>query len=419
MGRPRKLPDGLWRRGSVYYARFSANGRQVRKRLSTNLQAARTILNDLKARADKANFNLLDNDYPLADLKDEFLKYCRQTLRPATAARYKVCMANVVSKLAANRVCQIGVETILGYREGRLKEYATPRTINMEVTALGTMLRYGVKTAKIGSNPLVDSSGDSTIKPLPDEHPKKGRALTLGEVDRLLEHGHQPWRDVFYCLLVTGMRREELASLTFADVDWDSRELIIRSGVAKNHRARRVPVDNHLWEIVCRQRDNRTAREPGTGRTAKITERVRARFSRDHVFVSTQNTPLTHRSGLYFAFMRCCDRAGIQTRTLDAAGNVIEHVDVHSLRRTFATHMIESGADPKSVQELLGHRTLDMTMNIYAKVHAQTKRQALGKLSYGHGVLAPSHVVEYPSQEGFWVHEKHNSSTRGQRKKAT
>jgi hypothetical protein len=77
----------------------------------------------------------------------------------------------------------------------------------------------------------------------------------------------------------------------------------------------------------------------------------------------------------------------------------MEHVDIHSFRRTFATNLIAGGADPKSVQELFGHATLDMTMRIYAKIHTQTKRQALGRLSYGRGALAPEHIVEYPAKE--------------------
>jgi integrase len=114
------------------------------------------------------------------------------------------------------------------------------------------------------------------------------------------------------------MRKEDLAALTFRDIDWPSREIIVRRSVAKNHRERRIPIDAGLWDILQRQEAGREARQPGRGRTAAITERVRALFSRDHVFLSSQNTPLTHRSGLYHAFMRCCGRAGIATQTLDA-----------------------------------------------------------------------------------------------------
>ncbi len=87
-------------------------------------------------------------------------------------------------------------------------------------------------------------------------------------------------------------------------------------------------------------------------------------------------------------------------------------MDLHSLRRTFATSLIAGGADPKSVQELLGHKTLDLTMRIYAKINGQTKRQALTRLPYGRGALAPDHVLPYPGRvEGFSVQFGHQTVT--------
>jgi integrase len=212
------------------------------------------------------------------------------------------------------------------------------------------------------------------------------------------------------------MRKAELGSLTFRDIDWAGRELIVRGGVAKNHKERRIPIDAGLWEILCRQRDGRHERRPGVGQTAKIAARIEAAFTREHVFVTKANTTLHHRSNLYHVFRRCCELAGIQTRTLDAQGNEVEHVDVHSLRRTFATNLIVSGADPETVRQLLGHKTLEMTMKIYTKIHNQTKRQALAKLSYGQGTLAPDHVVEYPEGGGFSVQNGHRSVTGEERK---
>ena len=74
---------------------------------------------------------------------------------------------------------------------------------------------------------------------------------------------------------------------------------------------------------------------------------------------------------------------------------MVEHVDVHGLRRTFATALIVGGNDPKTVQELLGHKTLEMTMNLYTKIHTGTKRQALDCLPWGRGSTSPDHLVEY------------------------
>ena len=80
---------------------------------------------------------------------------------------------------------------------------------------------------------------------------------------------------------------------------------------------------------------------------------------------------------------------------MDVEGHEVDHVDVHSLRRTFATNLIVNRADPKTVQELMGHAKLEMTMRLYAKIHIDTKRQAVGRLSYGKGIETPEHVVEF------------------------
>jgi integrase len=391
MPRKRKLPEGMVQRGRHYYADFYAGGQRVRKRLATDLDAAKSILVELRSRAEKADFGLLDNDYPLDRLRDQFLTYSRQAHKPGTVARYERSLKVSLPGVGVGRVSQLSVEAVLGFRRDRLAAGASPGTANYDVLVLGAMLSWGAKYRLIGSNPIAG------IKPLPHDHPKEGRPLTPEEVGRLLDASSPHWRDVWYTLLVTGLRKEELASLTFDDIDWEGRELIVRGGVAKNHAERRVPIDEGLWEILKRQEAGRAARQPGRGQNPATTERVRALFTRDLVFVSTQNTPLGGGSRLYARFMYCCRRAGIQVRTLDAQGREIDHVDLHSLRRTFATDLIANGADPKSVQELLGHKTLAMTMKLYAKIHGHTKRQAVARLSYGRGVRQPEGVLALPA----------------------
>ena len=75
----------------------------------------------------------------------------------------------------------------------------------------------------------------------------------------------------------------------------------------------------------------------------------------------------------------------------------MNHLGLHSLRPKFATYLIPGGADAKSVQELMGHKILAMTMNLYAKIHSENNSHALLRLSYGAKVTAPDHVVEFPS----------------------
>lgn len=387
MAGQRKLPPGMWLRGNTFFARFRANGRLVRKRLSADFRVACELLIELRARANRADFGLLDNAYALEDLRKQWLDHCEQALRPGTVKRYRQNLANVFAGISCTRVAQVSTEVMVAYRKNRLAAGMTVRTINMEAGALSTMLNYGVKQGYIGSNPL------AKLGALPDDDAKEGRALSPDEVSRLLDASTPHYRPIWYAFLVTGLRRDELVDLQFTNVDWDARELIVRSSTAKNHTPRRVPIDDELFKILEQQKGEARNRKPGARGGAASTAKIATKLSRSHVFVTAQNTPLT--GNLYREFMRTCDRAGIETVTKNADGKIVEHVDLHSLRRTFATNLIENGADPRTVQELLGHKTLAMTMRIYAKVRSQTKRQAIGKLSYGVGAQAPIGIVGF------------------------
>jgi integrase len=398
MARKRKLPNGLvtipGRRG--YYARFRAPcGRRIVKKLGSDFDAAKAILIELRSRVQKAEFGLLDNNYPLAELQRQYLASCRQTLEASTVECYKHWLDTIVPALGVVKVSQISIAGIVAYREQRLAKGLSPRTVNAEVGALKTMLTWGVEPpAKlIGSNPIAE------VEPLPHLHPREGRALSDDEVSRLLAKSPRHWRDVWYTFLVTGLRKSELAGLRFTSefIDWDNRELIIPAWRAKGRRERRIPMDEGLYAILQRLEAGRAARQPGKGRGKVGTEQVQSRFSRDHVFVTTENTPLNNKANLWRAFAACLKNAEIERQTFDSDGRLLEHVDVHSLRRTFATNAIVSGVDPKTVQELLGHRTLDMTMKIYTKIHKQTKRQAIARLSYGAGASTPEHLRGIPS----------------------
>ena len=89
MARPKKLPDGMVTRAGRdgYFCDFCAGGRRVRKFRSTSLDAAKTILNQLKARHDLADFDILDNDVPVEDLHEAYRRHLEQTKKPRTLAR--------------------------------------------------------------------------------------------------------------------------------------------------------------------------------------------------------------------------------------------------------------------------------------------------------------------------------------------
>ena len=108
------LPPGMWKRGRVYYARFRAGGREIRRKLSTQLDVVRQVLNELRARADKADFGLVDNGCAWAELKKEFLGWARQAVRGHR--KYEQDLAKFEQFFSISNVEQITPQLVVGFR---------------------------------------------------------------------------------------------------------------------------------------------------------------------------------------------------------------------------------------------------------------------------------------------------------------
>lgn len=384
MGRPPKLPPGMQLRGSTYYACFRAGGRLIRQRLGKDRSAAKTILSELRNRAEKGEFGIVDNDYPWEALKAEFLRAASQSVR--NPKEYARDLARFESYCRVGSVRQIDQQYVVGYREWRLSQTrgnvkqddpesgykadpaklalrVSPRTVNKEVATLRAMLNHGVRCNRIASNPITG------VKPLRNERPRKERrALTLEEVTALFEKCSAYLLPPLRLFATTGLRHDELVGLRFEDIDFEGGSLIVRAHRAKNHKEREVPLDDA---------------------TLGMLKELRARAEgRAIVFVGKAGTPM--KNNLLRAFYAACRAAGIDDARPGGS------VDIHSLRVTFATLSLEHGASPKAVQAILGHSTLALTMNVYAKATEKAKREAIAALPFAK-ITTPAHVVSMPS----------------------
>jgi len=404
MTRERKLPQGMWKRGHVYYARLSFKGDLVRQKLSSDFRVACEMLTELKQGVYHREKCDISNDLEIEKLSEDWLRSIGQSLESSTVLRYRQNVANLLKVLCVHQVSQLDLDVIDTFRADRLQQNVGAQTVNKDVGALRTMLNWAVVRKRIGSNPIIG------VKPLP-ETPKEARALRPDEVQALLAASTPHWREIWYAYLTTGLRKMELANLLFTDIDWSARELIIRASTAKNKTPRRIPIDNHLFDIISRQQELAGNRFPGSWANKSTTARIQGRFTCDHIFVTTACTPLG--GNIYRGFVADCTRAEIITKTRDAKGNIIEIVDLHSTRHTFATDLILNGADPKTVQTLMGHKTLDMTMRIYAKIFAQQKHAAIGKLSYGAGVTITEQQANHTQNPGHPPPKKYKMRTIG------
>ncbi len=181
------------------------------------------------------------------------------------------------------------------------------------------------------------------------EAPRPGRRLpgllSHDEVDRLLaapdprSAAGRRDRAMLELLYATGLRVSELVGLQLNDVNLETRVLIARG---KGNKERIVPVGAPAAAAV--KAYLATAREP----------LLRGRRSKD-LFVTPRGGRMT-RQGFAKILDRCARRAGIRRR-----------ISPHKLRHSFATHLLEGGADLRAVQAMLGHADVSTTQ-IYTHV---------------------------------------------------
>lgn len=187
------------------------------------------------------------------------------------------------------------------------------------------------------------------------------RALTEDELAKLISTAAagQPFDDVtgvdrsalYVAAAYTGLRRLELASLTPESFHiGDESYVEVLAGSSKRRRKDRIPLGRELSEFfkqfICRRKPGQAIWPVGDKKTAEMV-----------------------RSDLA--------AAGIASQS---AGSPPIVVDFHSLRVTFVTRLARMGVAPSLVQQLARHSTIDLTMNVYAKMTPDEQRQAVESL---------------------------------------
>jgi len=205
--------------------------------------------------------------------------------------------------------------------------------------------------------------------------------LSQAEVRAILEHLKDPIRLCAQLMYGGGLRLTECVTLRVKDVDIDRREIVIRDG--KGGKDRRTPLAESCIPALRRHLDARQREIALDRRTDVRTTGISSALLRktpgadtdwrwQFVFAAARTFVDDHRvrrrhhvhaTAIQRAFKAAVDAARLPKRA-----------SCHSLRHSFATHLLESGADIRTVQELLGHTDVRTTM-IYTHV---LNRGALG-----------------------------------------
>ncbi len=218
-------------------------------------------------------------------------------------------------------------------------------SIRRAQSALRTYFAFLLAEGVLEDDPTERLESPRVWRRLPD-------VLSREEVERLLEapeEGHpMHWRDraILETLYATGMRVSELVELPVRALDLDERLVLV---FGKGSKERLVPVGGPAVRALERYlREVRPVLDDGR--------------TKGRVFLNARGRPLS-RQAVWNLVKEATRRAGIERR-----------VSPHTLRHSFATHLLEGGADLAAVQELLGHADISTTQ-IYTHVDREYLRE--------------------------------------------
>lgn len=170
-------------------------------------------------------------------------------------------------------------------------------------------------------------------------------------------------------ILQTGIRSSELRGLKWSDIDFENRIIHIQRNVTYD--------SNNNKFIVGELKTNSGYRDiPMTEIASEILTNIKRNIANktnmlpfefiDHIFLNSNNKLIPNSN--YDSYLKkICNKAGI------------EKISMHTLRHTFATRCIESGMKPKTVQKILGHANISMTMDLYVHVTEDEKEKEMQK----------------------------------------
>jgi integrase len=323
----------VFKKQGVYWIDYYVNGVRKRERIGPDKRLAEVVLKKRKVEIAEGKF--LDKKRVLRCTFDELAalygKWAETHHQGFAATRSRV--KHLQETFGPYQLSAITPLMVDEYVQKRVLE-RKPATVNKEMQLLRHTFKLAMAWGKALENPA------KHLRPLRTNN-RRLRYLSHEEMARLLAVADEELRPMVLTALHTGLRRGEQFSLTWEDVDFKLG--VIRVLHTKNGERREIPMSATLRDTL---------------------QRIPRRLGSDYVFPGRTGRGMSNIRGRFHRALREAGIGGFRW---------------HDLRHTFASHLVMAGVNITSVKELLGHKTLAMTLR-YAHLAPDFQRDAINRL---------------------------------------
>ena len=331
------------KKGIIYYIVYSYNGRRKTEHIGKDKKLAEAVLH--KRLTEIAENRFLDirkeRKIKFEDFADEYLQLHSELKRSYNTDKKIVSLLkNFFGGKYLYEITSLDVERFKSVRarqavkRAKAKKTISPATVNRALAVLKSIFNKAILWGKIERNPC---KGVEMFK----ENNQRLRFLEKEEIDKLLSNCCEHLRPIVIVALHSGMRKGEILKLKWRDID--IKRNIIHLLDTKNGEKREVPM-------------NRLAQKTIIG--------VLKHPDSQYIFCDKDGKPYGDIKKSFFT-------------AINNSGIVDFHF--HDLRHTFASQLVMSGVDLNTVRELLGHKSLEMTLR-YSHLSPDHKKRAVDVL---------------------------------------
>lgn len=350
------------RKDGKYTARFTDRYGKRHQKYFDKLNECKKWLRDNKYLDEHTNINRA-SDTIVQTWYEYWIDIKEKTVRPNTVRNYKERYKRNIEPMIGNMLIKdvTPVQCQLIFNKMEEEGYKTSTMYQTRITL------YNLFQFAVDSDALMDNPCKKTVKSNIGKESKERGALKVEEQREFLKASYgKPYDLQYRFLLQTGLRTGEMVALTWNDIDFKNKTLTVnktmeyrykvgewRIGEPKSKSGYRVvPLTDEAIEILKLQKEKN-----------KNIAVIQFEW-KDIIFLCRKGTPV--KNSTY--------DAGIGKITKLAN---IENFSMHTLRHTFATRCIEGGMKPKTLQEILGHSNINITMNLYVHITDEEKTKEI------------------------------------------